>query len=360
MRTVTRRTSACVVAVVAALVLVASACSSSSGTTASGPGTPGTTGLPQTGGAPGSAPGTTAPKGPVASAGCSKPAAAPGTTDKTMMSDGVERQYQLIVPASYDGKKPLPVVLGLHALTVNYHIVPAMTGFGDMAPKYDFIGVAPSGRIAGGTTPYWHAAPAPDNYDLDFIGQLLDQLEADLCVDTTEVFSTGMSNGAQMSSLLACRMADRITAVAPVAGVEFFDTCKGRPVPVIAFHGTTDPIVTYEGGGLNATKISENQFWRGPAPAGLPQHKGVDAAMVTWAAHNGCDPQPTEERISPEVRKRTWKGCQAATELYMVDGGGHAWPGKPQPAFEKSFGHGTKDIDASTLIFQFFLGTPSS
>ncbi len=47
-------------------------------------------------------------------------------------------------------------------------------------------------------------------------------------------------------------------------------------------------------------------------------------------------------------------GCTAATEIYVVDNGGHAWPGKPQPAFEQSFGHGTTDIDATSLIWAFW------
>ena len=38
----------------------------------------------------------------------------------------------------------------------------------------------------------------------------------------------------------------------------------------------------------------------------------------------------------------------------IVDNGGHAWPGKPQPAFEQTFGHGTTDIDATNLMFSFF------
>jgi polyhydroxybutyrate depolymerase len=202
------------------------------------------------------------------------------------------------------------------------------------------------------------AAPAEENYDIAFFGDLLDLLEAELCVDTERVYSTGMSNGAQMSSLLACRMSDRIAAVAPVAGAEFFETCDGRPVPVIAFHGSADPIVTYEGGGLNATTIANMQYWKGDMPEGLPVHRGVDAALSAWAAHNGCDPQPVEERVSPDVRRRVWQNCAAPTVLYVIDGGGHAWPGKPVPAFEAQFGPGTTEIDASTLIFEFFFEGP--
>ena len=79
--------------------------------------------------------GTTVPAA-APSAGCQKAPAAPGVSDRTMMSDGVERKFQLIVPKNYDGKKPLPVVLGLHSLTVSYLIVPGMAGFADMASRY--------------------------------------------------------------------------------------------------------------------------------------------------------------------------------------------------------------------------------
>lgn len=299
------------------------------------------------------------PVGPVASAGCEGGAVAePGVSDRTITSGGVERVFQLQLPDSYDGATPLPVVLGLHPLTVSNAVVPAISGFADVAQTYDFIAVFPSGRLDG-SIPYWHAAPEAESYDVDFVAELLDLLESGLCVDVSRVYSTGMSNGGQMSSLLACRLSERIAAVAPIAGVEFFEECEGEPVPVIAFHGTADPIVTYEGGGLNATTISNTYFWKGDVPPGLPEHGGVDEAMRRWADHNGCDPEPVEERVSPEVWKRTWRGCDAETMLYVVDGGGHSYPGRPVPGFENMFGHTTTDVDATTLMFDFFFGAAS-
>ena len=124
----------------------------------------------------------------------------------------------------------------------------------------------------------------------------------------------------------------------------------------MAFHGDADPIVTYEGGGLNATAIADQQYWQGEVPEGLAVHGGVDQALADWAAHNGCDPEPVEERISPEVLRRTWEGCEAATVLYVVEGGGHTWPGLPVAGFEDQFGPTTTDIDATALMFDFFLG----
>lgn len=339
-----------VTAVIAAmaLTLVVGGCSSDNSTDSAA-----STSRPEATSAPGAEAPSTKASGP--SAGCGKtPPSPPGTTDDRLTSGGKERSYQLIIPAGYDGTTPLPVVFGLHSLTVDYRVVPAMSGFTDMDARYDFIGVAPSGLLSSAKLPYWNAAPAADNYDLTFFTELLDHLEATLCVDTARVFSVGMSNGAQTSSLLACRLGDRIAGIAPIAGVEYNEPCDGPPVPVIAFHGVDDKIVPYDGGGLNSVTIAKQNFYHDDLPAGLATPTGVDESMRRWAQHNGCAAEPTEERISPEVRKRTWKNCKAATVLYIVDNGGHAWPGKPQPAFEAQFGHATTDIDASTLLFEFF------
>jgi polyhydroxybutyrate depolymerase len=291
---------------------------------------------------------------PRGSTGCARrPPSHPGVTDNKILSGGVARSYQLDVPTSYNGTKPYALVFGLHSLTVDYRIVLGLSGFVAMAPKYQFISVSPSGLLNNGA-PFWNAAPVTPNYDVTFLTQLLDHLEATLCVDTAKIFSVGMSNGAQMSSLLACRIPKRIAGIAPIAGVEFNEPCPGAPVPLIAFHGTADPFVPYKGGGLNSVTIANQNFYKGHPPAGLPTPHGVDDSMRLWAQHNGCAEVPIETRISQEVLKRAWPNCKAPTVLYIVKNGGHTWPGKPQPGFEQTFGHTTTDIDATALIFAFF------
>lgn len=344
-------------ALAAALVLtaiLAAACSGSTAGTGSSATGSGGSGVPATGPAGSAVPVSSHATGP--STGCANAPStpvAPGTSDLTITSGGQERAYRLDVPEDYDGSTPYAIVFGLHSLTVDYRIVPGMSGFADMHPRYRFIGVSPSGLL-NGRSPYWNAAPVPDNGDVAFLTDLLDHLEDTLCIDTANVFSVGMSNGAQLSSLLACRLPDRITAIAPIAGVEYNEPCPGAPVPVIAFHGVLDPIVPYAGGGLNSVKIADLSLYRGNVPPGTPTPTGVDESMANWARHNGCDRDYVETRVSPEVRKRAWSNCRAATEIYLVDNGGHAWPGKPQPSFEASFGHGTTEIDATDLIWAFF------
>jgi polyhydroxybutyrate depolymerase len=51
--------------------------------------------------------------------------------------------------------------------------------------------------------------------------------------------------------------------------------------------------------------------------------------------------------------RRTWSGCakSSATIHYIIEGGGHTWPGSIPI---KSLGLTTKQIDASSIIWKFF------
>jgi polyhydroxybutyrate depolymerase len=297
---------------------------------------------------------TTSPYRVTPSAGChARSLLASGVHTESLVSGGIQRTYQLDVPANYTSKKPFALVLGLHPLSVSYTYMPSVLRFATNAPRYHFIGVAPSGLLSG-STPYWDAAPTATNYDVTFLSDLIDQLESTMCINTSEVFSTGISNGAQMSSLLGCRLAGKITAISPVEGAEQLTPCRGKPEPILAFHGTADPVLPYGGGGLNATRIADLYYFHGHEPAGLPAPMGIDHSMADWARHNGCKAKSSTVRISSQVQKRTWRGCKAATVLYIIDGGGHGWPGQPVPATEKEFGPETTQIDATNLMMTFF------
>src|SRR5207245_11747467 len=88
---------------------------------------------------------------------------------------------------------------------------------------------------------------------------LLDDLSQTVNVDASKVYATGMSNGSAMVHRLACELADRIAAIAPVAGgnqLSAVSSCNPpRPVPVIEFHGTADPAWPY---GTDTTDIDPN------------------------------------------------------------------------------------------------------
>jgi polyhydroxybutyrate depolymerase len=71
---------------------------------------------------------------------------------------------------------------------------------------------------------------------------------------------------------------------------------------------------------------------------------------------NGCQPEPTVTPIGADVRQLAY-ACPAdeTVELYVVDGGGHTWPGSEANARVAAIaGPTTTTIDATDLILDFF------
>jgi polyhydroxybutyrate depolymerase len=150
-----------------------------------------------------------------------------------------------------------------------------------------------------------------------------------------------------VSDVLACTLADRIAAIGGVSGAYLFprDECRPpRAVPVIAFHGTGDPIVPYLGG--------ESASFHEPFPP-------VTEWGAGWAARNGCAEKPESLPQTGEVTGIRYSGCRGDAEviLYTVHGGGHAWPGG-EPLPEWLVGRTTQDIDATAVMWEFFLRHP--
>jgi polyhydroxybutyrate depolymerase len=287
-----------------------------------------------------------------------KPHAAGTSAETLQIADG-QRQYLLHVPPSYTGRERVPLVLNFHGYGGNGARQNDYSGLVPVSDANGFLLVSPNGLPTMNGTPWWNNLQLPDpphEDDVAFVGALLDELEADLCIDSARIYATGMSNGALMSSRLACSLASRIAAVAPVAGAYYPplvtdrepERCADkRPVPIIGFHGTLDPQVPFNGG-----PSTRGGTFRLPIDDATPEEDVFQA----WAAHNGCTQGRKESRVSAEVRLVTYGGCTdgADVQLYIVDGGGHTWPGSQVERAE----HTTHDIRASDLMWTFFQAHP--
>jgi poly(3-hydroxybutyrate) depolymerase len=53
------------------------------------------------------------------------------------------------------------------------------------------------------------------------------------------------------------------------------------------------------------------------------------------------------------VQLRTFSGCATATELYVLEGDGHTWPGAT-PVAEKLLGRTNTSISATQTLLDFF------
>jgi len=69
--------------------------------------------------------------------------------------------------------------------------------------------------------------------------------------------------------------------------------------------------------------------------------------------HNGCASSPKEEQVAEHVRLVSYQGCKdgATVALYIIDGGGHTWPGA---AFDAPYGVTNREISATDLLWDFF------
>jgi polyhydroxybutyrate depolymerase len=297
------------------------------------------------------------------SGGCDAgdPIAAGDHPNETVSSGGRDRAYALHVPPVEDGETPMPLVVDYHGYSEGGPIHAAHSMLGAYGDEQGFVTVTPD---SGYEVPRWSIDPASE--DVDMFGDLLDQVEADVCIDTNRVFLTGLSNGAMMTSSLACSYSDRIAAAAPVAGITPIDGCEfERPVPVIAFHGTDDTFLAFDGGlgsSVGDLPSPDGEGTLGDSEQAEVAEAGpsVPEVTATWAERNGCEAEPTEEQVSGEVRLLAFPCPPGAdAELYVVDGGGHTWPGS---AFDDNIasivGHVTHEIDANELMWAFFQQHP--
>jgi polyhydroxybutyrate depolymerase len=77
-----------------------------------------------------------------------------------------------------------------------------------------------------------------------------------------------------------------------------------------------------------------------------------------WATHNGCASDPDSTRVAADVVRESYSGCKAGADvvLYVVEDGGHTWPGASIDV--GAFGKTTHSIDATALIWEFFAAHP--
>ena len=168
---------------------------------------------------------------------------------RTLIVGGEERGYLIDAPAA-PGDRPLPLVLDFHGFRGSAQGQRWWTGMGRLALRDGFIAVHPEGhdgvRLLGTAGRGWDIRP-DEARDAGFVRRLLDRFEQERCVDRRRVFATGTSNGAFFASLLGCVAADRLAAVAPVAGGLDLRACAPvRPVPILFVYGRADRIVRAE------------------------------------------------------------------------------------------------------------------
>ena len=271
-------------------------------------------------------------------------------TVRTITIDGVERQWRLFVPSSYDNNVPAPLVLEFHGTGTTPESQAELSGLQALAEEQGFLIIMPAAkypRTKDGLLTWNVDLHADAVDDVAFVAALIEQVTTQYSIDRARIFATGFSGGARMSSRLACDLADQVAAIGPVGGVRYPEDCApSRPVPVITFHGRQDRINHYE------HQPDSPDYWR----------MGVEDAVTGWVENNGCATQPDQRAVSNDEVRLSWPDCRDGADVvfYRSESADHTWPGTPvAERFQGWLGEdAVSETPATELIWAFFQAHP--
>jgi polyhydroxybutyrate depolymerase len=238
----------------------------------------------------------------------SAPPAKPCRTGDQMLNfvaDGEAHQALLHVPPGARGR--LPLILAFHGARYGARFVSVYYGLSRVADSQHFAVLYPEASH----NVFWELPPDQAE-DVDAVRVLLDQASDLSCVDSSRVYATGASNGGGFTARLGCEMADKLAAVAAVAGgYASLGPCHpSRPLPVLEIHGTRDQVVPYDGKGKD--------------------HDGSVAHFLgEWRELDGCKGAARRSTVRPGAARLVWDNCAGGSvvEHLRLAGTNHGWPG---------------------------------
>jgi len=267
------------------------------------------------------------------------PSAPAGTNvSGSIQAGNLERTYLLHLPPASTRLTPTPVVLALHGWPMTADQMSSVTHLSGVADAHGFAVLFPQGYSRSWSVPGGASTPAHNAGidDVAFIGALLDSIGPRYGLDTSRVAATGISNGGYLVQALGCSLANHLEGIVPVAApIESSRTAgcvPSRPVSVLEIVGTDDQ---------DAASFPDTlAFW-----------SRVDKCPS--AAITGALPDVAHDGTS--VTTVSFTGCFGGTEVtgYLVNGGGHAWPGGEALGSADEFGVTSKQFSASELIWTF-------
>jgi polyhydroxybutyrate depolymerase len=234
---------------------------------------------------------------------------------QTFEWQGTQRQYLIKLPSV--NREPMPILYFLHGLGDNITRLDNEFHFQQVADEYNWAVVIPQALSQSGYSMWNAGLMASSIDDSGFLMALLDSLAEQYPINLDSVFFTGFSMGGFMTHRMAIEHGDRITACAPVSGLitHSMSNLSAVPVRMLHIHGTTDPVVGYDG---NSQYFGSN--------LGL----SVDAILNYWKNANNCVDEPIIDTF-PDLKndglrfvRYTYEG-DAELQHIKVIGGNHTW-----------------------------------
>ena len=320
---------------IAALVFVMALASLGCGTQSGSPSRQGPASPAVPSSATPSVPGSPPPSAP----GPASPSAPNGSdVSRTIESGGLERTYLLHLPPASTRLQPTPIVVAFHGWPMTADRMADVTHLSAVADAHGFAVLFPQGygnswSVPGGLSTPAHKAGIND---VAFARSLLDSVGAQHQLDASRAVAAGISNGGHLAQTLGCKLADHLVGIVTIAAPLPIDPpadCRpSRSLSVLEIVGTDDQ--------KSSTFADTLAFW-------------ARADKCPGAAVSSSLPDVAQDHTTVTVASFT--DCRGGTEVtgYLVNGGGHAWPGGKPLGSTDEFGITSRQFDASELTWSF-------
>ncbi len=276
----------------------------------------------------------------------------------SIVVNGLERDFYYHLPENFKKKEHLPLLIALHGGGGSGRSIMLHSNFNYISDRERFIVLYPNGikrHWNDGRKKKVYYAHRKNIDDVGFISKLMDFFIEKFNADRDRIYVVGMSNGGLMTFKLTCEIPEKITAIATVSAsmsVNLVKNCKKNfPLPVLLINGTEDSIIRWGGG--------EIRFFG----YGLGEVIAIPDLVNYWIKRNGCD-VIFKKRYLPDkdsgdgtkVYVRRFLNSKTEIEVlqYVIEGGGHSWPGGFRYMPEFLTGKICRDIDGGEVIWNFF------
>ncbi len=272
----------------------------------------------------------------------------PASADIIHVTTGQGAREAIVLASS---RMPAPTVIVLHGATITAALTARSSGFAEAAAARGFAAVFPQG-----INRQWNDGREDGHIssvdDVGFLRQLTHELVRRGIADRDHIFLAGISNGGMMTFRMLCEASELFAGAATVianmpAGIG--ERCHVRkPLPIVMFNGTADPLVPYEGGNVGFVG-QRGRVW------------GAERTAEFMARVNGCTamqarPLPINTSAEPvNVERLDWSPCRTGhpVTLYRLEGAGHQVPGRPQ-FLPRLLGPGSLQINAAEEAMETF------
>jgi poly(3-hydroxybutyrate) depolymerase len=240
-------------------------------------------------------------------------------------SSDIKRSFLLHLPLAYDVNTGHGLIFSFHGRSEDASSQESRSRLSDPALNPHMLVVFPNG-----INQEWQGDPDATSDDVGFTLDVINSMESEFCIDTDQIFASGMSNGGGFSAnILACDpvASKKIAAFAGVSGAYYQGTTDAncqpdtvpvkcnpgrKPIPILEFHGQTDGVIPYVGG------PRRNRC--------LPS---IPHFITSWADRNGLGTSNKTTTLGGGHVKQYQFGSGARAGLnthYWIDGMGHTWP----------------------------------